>query len=112
MVGMRRGSLSLRRASGVPGEGSGVEENWSPVASSDPLYDKTDELVAADNAAAAVWRRRVGGVRAAAAAGGRAIVVTLDGGDASFRALDWALKNVARKKGACQALRSGVPSLS
>ena len=98
MVGMRRGSLSLRRASGVPGEGSGVEENWSPVASSDPLYDKADELVAADNAAAA--------------AGGRAIVVTLDGGDASFRALDWALKNVARKKGACQALRSGVPSLS
>ena len=88
-VGTRRGSLSLRRAGAAPGEGSGVEEKWSPVASSDPLYGTTDELVAADDAAAA---------------GGRAIVVTLDGGDASFRALDWALKNVARKKGACPAL--------
>jgi hypothetical protein len=37
--GARHGSLSLRRAGGAPGEGSGVEEKWSPVASSDPLYE-------------------------------------------------------------------------
>ena len=98
VVGARRGSLSLRRAGGAPGEGSGVEEKWSPVASSDPLFDKSDELVA-------------GADDAAAAAGGRAIVVTLDGGDASFRALDWALKNVARKKGACKALHREWRSL-
>ena len=82
-LSLRRASLTLRRAGGAPGEGSGVEEKWSPVASSDPLYDTSDELVAADDAAAGA---------------GRAIMVTLDGGEASFRALDWALKNVARKK--------------
>jgi hypothetical protein len=39
-------------------------------------------------------------------------VVTLDGGDASFRALDWALKNVARKKACADAHFASLPTSS
>jgi hypothetical protein len=115
-------------------EGSGAEETWSPVASRDPLYDSEDELVQADASgtpgtgrnimARRATQQRCAGIarrvlfsesrkRTARAADARAAQVTLDGGDASYRALEWALEvRQPRRTLRCAALRQNICAIS
>ena len=72
------------RPASCAGSDKGGASEWSSL-SSDPAAGESEELVRADSAGTHLGK------------GKRRIMVALDRGDASHRALDWALSTLARK---------------